>query len=444
MAIYLAPERPGAPPAAGSPRKGTAVRITVNKLSALRVLRSMRALGQPGRQGAGRRGQGAGPLAGLPRHDLAAPDPSPRKRWTAGMLPLGELALDERPSSRSKLDVAVPSPEARFQGTFASSTVYSEGLPPGSFVQVSDSVSIPCPELLFVEAARVMQPAALVLLGYELCGTYARDPRDPRSGPVAFGVEPATSVGRIRDFIGACSGVRGMSAAARALRHVRDGAWSPMEALVAALAVMPPEELGYGVGDVRLNARRDNGRQLVEPERKGSRVPDIEFGGTPVGLNYDGHGHLDPGSVAEAAQQDGGDASAQIESVRSRYVDDLRRNRELAATGLVVLPVTAEDLYEKGALDALMLEVADVMEATGGKDVSSVRLACTARQLADTRQKLLWSLLPWAPGARYGREMADFEKGAGTAEEVASARVEPGPGGEALRIEQEPPGAAAL
>ena len=42
--------------------------------------------------------------------------------------------------------------------------------------------------------ASVMPFFNLVLLGCELCGTYARDPRDPIGGSAAFGVAPASSV----------------------------------------------------------------------------------------------------------------------------------------------------------------------------------------------------------------------------------------------------------
>ena len=73
--------------------------------------------------------------------------------------------------------------------------------PEGSFLQLGESLTIPCPELLFVELATIMKPAALGLLGYELCGSFCRDPLNPRSGKVTHGLSPVTDVASIRSFI---------------------------------------------------------------------------------------------------------------------------------------------------------------------------------------------------------------------------------------------------
>ena len=117
-------------------------------------------------------------------------------------------------------------------------------------------------------------------------------------------------------------------------------------------------EGGYGLGDVALNRRQLTAPELVSLGCKDSRVPDIELVGTHVGFNYDGHAHFAVGETADG-QQAGTDAA----SVRAKYLDDLRRNRELAAMGRVVLPVTSEDLFQQGGLDAVMLEAVLIAEA---------------------------------------------------------------------------------
>ena len=258
------------------------VRLTVNKLTALHIMREMRASGHV-----------------LPRAHvgLLPPDPEPHKRWTKTALQLDALRLSAPPDASHKLYVAVPAQSARLKATFASNTVYEAGLPDDSFADVGGGVCIPCPELLFVEMAGVMSPAAHVLLGYELCGTFVRDADDPRAGEVAFGVPPVTSARKIRAYMDECHQVVGVALAERHLAYVEDNAWSPMEAVLATMLALPVEELGYGLGPLKLNVRRNNAPELVARGSASSRVPDIELAGKPIGFNYDGKGHLDLDSV---------------------------------------------------------------------------------------------------------------------------------------------------
>ena len=78
-----------------------------------------------------------------------------------------------------------------------------------------------------------------------------------------------------------------------------DNAWSPMEAIVAALAALPPEHFGYGLGPVVLNDRVDT----LDGASRASRLPDMTLGGTTTGLNYDGENHLDLSTVVDTAVQ---------------------------------------------------------------------------------------------------------------------------------------------
>ncbi len=387
--------------------------LTVNKFSGLRAMRRKRTA--EGRLPRGRVG-------------LLAPDPSPQVRWTVGLLPLDVLALDHAPDERHALNVAVPDARARLQGRFATSTVYSRNLPDGSFIELDAGISVSCPELAFVEAGTYMTPMAHILLGYELCGTYSRDGRNPRCGSVAFGVEPATSVERIRSYIEQAGRIRGAQRAKELLSYVADNAWSPMEAVVAALATIPATEGGYGLCEVALNRRRANAPELVKLGCKESRVPDIEIVGTRVGFNYDGRGHFGADAPGGSSSAESTDASKALGSAasRSKYLDDLRRNRELAASGAVVLPVTSEDLFQQGGLDAVMLEAVLVMEKLGDISAAKAReLKAIIRTpvLQRERQRIIWSLLPWEPGDAYTRQIADRLARAGHPREVVEAEI---------------------
>lgn len=339
------------------------------------------------------------------RHELPKPDPTPRARWTRSALPLDALGLAAAPSEARSIDVVVPSAGNRVRASFFSCHVQPIGLPEDSFVSLGNGLCIPCPELLFLQLADIMTPEVHALLGCELCGTYSRSAKDPRVDEAAYGVPPVTSVEKITDYLGACGRRRGVTLARQSLRWVRDNAWSPMEAIVALMTCLPTSANGYGIGDVSLNVRHGTTPELVRLGCKGSRVPDIEILGTHVGFNYDSHAHLDLDSIVEAAVN--GNPSEAMRSVREKYLDDLRRNRELAAVGRVILPVTPNDLFAPGGLDAVMLEAALAMEEFDDRSATHLKLCLQLRSMALRRQRLIWSLLPWPAGRQYARELLE-------------------------------------
>ena len=124
-----------------------------------------------------------------------------------------------------------------------------------------------------------------------------------------------------------------------------------------------------------------------------------------MGFNYDGRAHLDLEAIVEAARK--GDPAAAMREVREKYLDDLKRNRELAAMGRVILPVTSSDLFAPGGLDAVMLEAALAMEEFDGRSASHLRTLLGRPSAGSHRQQLIWSLLPWPEAQRYARELLE-------------------------------------
>lgn len=339
------------------------------------------------------------------RHELPEPDPSPRMRWTRSALPLDALGLTAALTPLCSIDVVAPSASSRVRASFFSCHVLSSGIPEDSFVTLGSGLCLPCPELLFLQLAEVMTPEVHALLGYELCGTYSRSAADPRVDEATYGVPPVTSVEKISGYLHACGRKKSVTLARKSLEWVRDNAWSPMESVVALMACLPTSADGYGMGDVALNVRHGTTPELVRLGCKDSRVPDIEIIGTHVGFNYDSHAHLDLDSIVEAALY--GDPSLAMRDVREKYLDDLKRNRELAAMGHVILPVTPNDLFAPGGLDAVMLEAALAMEEFDGRSADHLRACLRSPTPANRRQKLVWSLLPWPEGRRYARGLLE-------------------------------------
>ena len=371
------------------------MRITFNKLTALQVIRSIRGRFPHLSLESGRCG----------RSDIIAPDPTPMKRWTKRSIEVPELGIRASKGLGRSLYVAVDDPSARLQMGCVENTLYSnEGsVPYHSFIEVCDGVAVSSPELLFAEMGSLMDFAHLVLLGHELCGTFSRDAADPRNGAASFGLRPATSLDRMMRFLKQARHIRGANRARAAIRYVSENAWSPVESVISAVINMPVSELGYGLERCVLNQRVDTCWSSKVAGRAGSRVPDILFAGTHVGLNYDGRGHLDLQGIAETAQQveRGGDGdalreelNAVISEVRAKAVDDLRRNRELAASGYIVLPVTKEDLYIDGGLDRVVSEAFAVVDRFGGEKAAALKRPEISRELSHRRSRLIRSLLP--------------------------------------------------
>ena len=367
------------------------MRLALRGLTALRALRAHRS--------------GGGRVA-VSRVALSDPDPSPWRRWTLRAIPTERLALEAPPTKDSPIEVVVPRSDCRLQASFVSCSVYPSRLPRRSFVDLGGGLLVPGPELLFLQLSKVLMREALALLGYELCGSYSRNPRDPRCGEVAYDVEPLTTVDRIEHFLDECGEFAEVVHARRALKLVANNSWSPLESVISLLARLPIDECGYGLGQTSLNVRHGTTPELVALNCRESRVPDVEIVGTHVGFNYDGRGHLDLESIAQAARR--GSADSAIRSVREKYRDDISRNRELAAAGKLILPVTAQDLFERGGLDAVMLEAALAMREFDGVSPTSVLMALGDERLTARRQILIWALLPWERGGVYARRHMEY------------------------------------
>lgn len=332
----------------------------------------------------------------LPRGPLGSPSPAPYRRWVRKAVRLDCLPSIPEPSDGRPLEMAVPSLDERVRMRGVVSVMHGDGLPHDAFLRVADGVWAASPELVLMEMGPLLTDTALALLGYELCGTFV-----PKG---AYELPPASSVASISSFIGRCRHVRGTRRVRQILRYVRDNAWSPMEAVLALVSMQEVERCGYGLGSVTLNRR--------EPTQRTSRVPDIMFDGTHVGINYDGRGHYDLQRVADAARRmeaDPGSSVRELElrrtisDVRAKLVDDARRDRELRREGLLVLPAYYEDLAEEGALDLFMDCVMRAIEEEGSRDLSDLRTLMGQPLIARQRQQHVWSMLGGRPGAEARR-----------------------------------------
>ena len=361
------------------------MQVTFNKHTALAILRTLRTNGA---------------LAQTHRSNIIPPDPHPRKSWVNSALKEAIATLPFK-LDLAEFSIAVPSSDARIRSKNATCTTYAGGMPEKSFLDIGNGIAISGPELLFAELAESMHPVEHLMLGHELCGSFARNAEDPYNGNIVYNLKPLTSAAKIARFLEEAKSMRGIGAARDTVKLLNDNAWSPTESIIAAFLRLPIDCLGFDLGELSLNPRVDLTAPL--PGAKSKRYPDIVIAETPVGVNYDGLVHLDLASIVRASAEMGAhpemsqaqfEVDRAIRNVRAKALDDIRRNRELAASGLYVLPVLKEDLYTPNGLEMLVRQLVDSLERLTDRDMSVQKSILDSGAFSAARHRMLLSLLP--------------------------------------------------
>lgn len=238
--------------------------VIVSHLTALQALRRGAGLAPLASQG----------LAGALREDSAAPrlpSPRPEELWAARNLLVWSGLLD----GGQPMDVMrLPWQTAVFREGLVQHRWSVAGLLPVFRMLVTPGVAgeprllVPPPELLFLQLARQCALTTTLMLGWELCGHYAklteRDQRTRGTSQGFIGRDPLCTKAEIDALLARMPrGVPGSARARRAARLVRDRSRSPMETAVALMLFAPQRLGGFGMpepvvnGTVELQPRRD-------------------------------------------------------------------------------------------------------------------------------------------------------------------------------------------
>lgn len=333
---------------------------------------------------------------------LARPSTWVGKRWSMREFYSDEWKWD-RPSAKRPLHVLVSNGLYRIRMHNIDCHLCATSLPAHAILWIDEHTSMSGPELLFVQMAESMSVPELVLLGYELCGNFSRSAVSPRTGPVTDRIRPATTQRELKRFIRSIGYVPGITKARSAVEFIANHAVSVPEAVLAAMYSLPTEESGYGMGPVALNQRVFIEGSPGDPASR-SRYPDLMFSFASVGINYDGEGHLDLAGLVHAARlaaladdeskdQLTAELRQKTRDVRAKVIDDLRRNRQLAARGRLVMPATKEDLRDVDALDTLTREILSCASEVFGADTRAFEQTLENTELRRERSALLASLL---------------------------------------------------
>lgn len=174
----------------------------------------------------------------------------------------------------------------RSQTAGAKSRTFGGIIPASLMREVVPGVLVVSPELCFLQAATWLEPLDLIKFGFELCGRYEL----PESGAYRER-QPLTTVSKISEALEQLKGQRGIKAARQALRFVRDGSRSPMETALALMVLLPREQGGLGLPDLKMNHKLAVPLELRHTMSSASIEVDLLFADAMVTVEYDGAEH---------------------------------------------------------------------------------------------------------------------------------------------------------
>lgn len=194
-------------------------------------------------------------------------------------------------------------------------------MPRGSIMRVTEHAWCVSPELAFVqEAARSSDRICLMLLGWELCGTYCTELTGREA---AYDLPPLTSTRRIREFAQRNAGLRGSKKALAALRFVADGSASPRETMLALALGLPLKDGGHALGMPAMNHQvKATDRAHIISGRSSFRC-DLCW----------------PDALLDVEYQ-----SREVHANEGSRIDDSRRANALASMGWTVVAITNDEL----------------------------------------------------------------------------------------------------
>lgn len=275
------------------------------------------------------------------------------RTWREAVSELGQY-LDVFPSH--PLMVRVADGAHRIRSSVVDCKVNASVLPSGSFLIVEldafgTSVHIDAPEHQLLSLARHLSPlvsmgrmdrpvalAVLAEFGMELCGTYARNPRNPYGEDCHYGTNPVTDPNRLSLWLNGVSHVKGARLAKASVRHIRAGSASPVESTHAILLGFPVRWGGIALGDFQLNAQLVMSRKDMSMLGRTSFRPDLYFPRYRLAIEHYGaewHGGID------------------------RMAEDATRTQCYAALGIRVYPTTARDCGTAVAYESFLRKLAE-------------------------------------------------------------------------------------
>lgn len=207
-------------------------------------------------------------------------------------------------------------------------------IPDRSFIHVGENFLVSTPEFCFLQMANRLSLGCLILLGFELCGTYAL----VDDGPARNRTTPLTTVAKLKAFVEGAENAHGRKKALRALRYVLGRSASPMESVLAILLSLPYSLGGYGLTRPSLNFHVDVPQRFQKLADRGYCECDLCWPEIHLAVEYDSRLH---------------------HSETDRRESDARRRNTLISLGFTVVTVSADQVLNGGSFNRLAHQLAN-------------------------------------------------------------------------------------
>ncbi|MDO4848757.1 MAG: hypothetical protein Q4B45_03165 [Coriobacteriia bacterium] len=278
---------------------------------------------------------------------------------------LGPLAYFCDASESDPLHVAVSAPGLRRDLRGFEFSLFPEEFPAGTLMAISPNILVPSFPAYFMLKARDLDFEELLLLGMELCGTYAHDSYTRADGRCEFLVEPALEADDLRGYLEEATGIKGVNPAKTAASWILDNSYSPQETILALEQYLKPMRGGRGYPKPRLNPEIEVPREFRRLTARDTFKPDIYWEGM-LDLEYDSAYHSDP---------------AQVERDKARASD-------VQALGIPVIQATGLSLSTCERAELLGRQIGKALETGMGRPMTMRLRRLYAPELQERRDRL--------------------------------------------------------
>lgn len=247
-------------------------------------------------------------------------------------------------------------------------------LPEGSLLRVAPGIVCPSWERHLVRScAEARSLSERIMLGMELCGTYAHQSLGHRELPIESNINRVSSRTAVQAYLERAGGTRGVKRTREAMRWVLDNANSPCEAALGGIQHLPPRLGGLGYPSPTLNERLEVPRSKRLLTRSDHYLPDIFWLAFLLDLEYDSdEWHLAPRRVRR----------------------DKGRLNDIQALGVRVMPVTSAMLNHFDGFELLERQIGEHMARTLGEPMIRHLRMLRDEKYVTLRRQRLYELLP--------------------------------------------------
>lgn len=237
-------------------------------------------------------------------------------------------------SPDAPLDVLVSQRCQLRRSTRLESHLVEGKLPKHSFVRARGGVLVASPEATFVQLASQLTLPQLLLVGMELCGTYAMDGSgDDGTG---FSQRPRLiTVARLAQYVHWCHGRSGIELARQAVGLLMENSGSPRESITVLSLTMPTTRRGLGLPKPRLNRHT----HVTRRDRKGTSQSQYYYD-----FYWEKSKVVGKEKIRLTSRVDGEYDSDEYHSGTMKLYDDARRGNSVQYMGTAHVVITDYDL----------------------------------------------------------------------------------------------------